>query len=196
MSLTVLAFVAALALAPAPAAEALLAAARDGRAQRVSEILRKGTDPDASDAGGQTALMEASGAGHEGVVLLLLEAGAKIDARDRLGLTPLDRALRSEKPGVVRLLLDRGAVGSGKSPGDLVCVKRWLSQGYCGPIEKLQSGRYWIRVDRLDGCEKGCAADPACFPGDSPLDTGALGRRLLIPASCFTQTYPGSGRQH
>lgn len=78
----------------------------------VRELLLCGTDVDAVDADGSTALHVAAGMAHVEVVELLLLGGAMVDVRDADGCAPLHRALRSRRNGmwdVVELLRVHGA---------------------------------------------------------------------------------------
>ena len=62
-----------------------LGAVREGNGEAVAEMLGEGTDVDATDAVGTTALMLAAIAGSEGIAKILVDkGGADIDARDRI----------------------------------------------------------------------------------------------------------------
>lgn len=83
-------------------------AARAGDAAVLKAALQAGARVDASDAGGQTALMLAAREGHPELVQLLLKAGAQPDGRDG-PMTPLGAAsIRGHTP-VIQLLLRSGA---------------------------------------------------------------------------------------
>jgi ankyrin repeat protein len=178
---------------PSPAPPALLLeAARTGDKARVRALLASGTDVNASNGAGVTSLMVAAAAGHAGVVAALTDAGADLDQRDRLGRTALDRALAAGQDDVVRFLRARGAVGSGKSPGDTVCVERWAGSGFCGVIENADPARLRVRVTQVTGCADGCTADTSCSEGRE-VDASSVGERLWVSRSCLTRTFPGSG---
>jgi ankyrin repeat protein len=157
-------------------------------------LLQAGADVDASNADGLTPLMAASQAGHLGAVSVLVEAGADLDQRDRLGRTALDLALVEGREDVGRLLRARGATGSGKSPGDTVCVERWTRDGFCGVIESVDPARLRVRITRVTGCGAGCDADAACS-GGREIDPSSLGEHLWVSRSCLTRTFPGSGSE-
>jgi len=167
----------------------LVAAATAGRAQQVRDLLRAGAHPDAADRSGWTALHEAARRGDLTLAQLLLDAGANPDLRSRGRGTALDVAERNGQTELAKLLRARGARGSGKSKGDTVCVRPWAGDGYCGTIEALDPTRVQLKVTRLVGCERGCAAEAACSNG-RPVGAGgiAVGDALWVPFSCLTHT--------
>ena len=87
----------------------LIAAIRDGDAARVSALIAKGADVNATDANRSTPLMQAAAAAPPEVARLLLEKGANIAAKDKSGFTPLLVAAYSGHVATVQLLLDKGA---------------------------------------------------------------------------------------
>lgn len=84
-------------------------AAMDGDLDRVTSLLRKGSDPNLRDSAGYTALHYASRSGHLHVCTFLLESGACPSPRTPGGATPLHRAAYRGHLPVVRLLLRHGA---------------------------------------------------------------------------------------
>jgi hypothetical protein len=71
----------------------LLKAARNGQADKVTELLGKGAPVDAKDKKQRTPLMQAADNGHAEVVRLLIEKGADADLRDRDGWTAFGLAI-------------------------------------------------------------------------------------------------------
>lgn len=183
-------FAAALGLALAGPAPDLILAVRAGDAARVHMLLRAGRDVDASAPGGWTALMEASQRGDEALARVLLDAGADPDARDRTNGTALDVAEQSGHPALARLLRQRGARGSGKSRGDVVCVRRWAGEGFCAGVEAAEPTRYRLRVLRVVGCAQGCPADAECSAGRDVGGAGGLAAddTLWVRSWCLTHT--------
>jgi ankyrin repeat protein len=173
------------------AGRALLDAARAGEVKKVKALVTAGADVNAADGAGTTPLMAASAAGQTFALAALADAGADLDLRDRLGRTALDLALAAGNEDAVRLLRRRGARGSGKSPGDIVCVERWSGRGFCGTIERVEPVHFTVRVTRVTGCADGCPADEACSDGQE-IDPAQVGRVLRVSASCLTRTFPGS----
>jgi ankyrin repeat protein len=85
-------------------------AARRGDAGAVRELLRAGSDVNAAQADGMTALHWASQRGDAEVARMLLYAGARHDAVTRNGnYTPLHLAARSGRAAVIPVLLQAGA---------------------------------------------------------------------------------------
>lgn len=71
----------------------------------IQKLLREGTDPDAGDEYGNTALHEvATWGGGPAIVETLLRAGADPVAVNNLGETPAQRALRRNKRGVAQTI--------------------------------------------------------------------------------------------
>ena len=102
--------------APPPAAEPpeangrdLIDAARRGDAAVVEALLGAGTDVDATEGDGSTALLWASHRDDADTARRLLDAGAAVDAANDLGATPLWAASQNGSAGLVGLLLKAGA---------------------------------------------------------------------------------------
>jgi ankyrin repeat protein len=100
--------------APPPAArqyqnlsKPLLAAIRDGDHATVESLLEQGTEVDARNGVGDTALMQATLNADTEIMQLLLQHGADVNARSVYGATALLRAVHDSNK--VKLLLDRGA---------------------------------------------------------------------------------------
>jgi uncharacterized protein (DUF924 family) len=80
-----------------------------GDADAVRDLLRRGTDVDARDRHGQTALMLAAHAGHRDVVAALIEHRAALDVTGKFGLSALMLAVVAGHPEAARLLARAGA---------------------------------------------------------------------------------------
>lgn len=165
-------------------------AAQQGDVVLVRRLLRVGVDPDTADGNGRTAVVAAAAAGQAAVVKELVKAGADPDLRDREWGTALDAAGRHGHDEVVRVLREAGARGSGKSPGDTVCVRPWSGQGFCGQVEAVQGSRTRLRLGRIVGCADGCAPMAECSEGRpvggaSPSALG-VGDDLWLRGECLT----------
>lgn len=88
---------------------ALSVAASTGLTETVKVLLSIGTDADAPDESGNTALKAAACGGYAAVVKTLLAAGADVNARGGDNSTPLMYAAMTGRSDVVRMLLDAGA---------------------------------------------------------------------------------------
>jgi ankyrin repeat protein len=84
-------------------------AVRRGDAQAVRELLQAGTDVDARDRHGQTALMLAAHRGYGEITALLVEAGADLNVAAKYNLTALMLAIVAGHAPVARLLIRAGA---------------------------------------------------------------------------------------
>ncbi len=87
----------------------LVRAVKVGDCEQVAQLLAVGTDPDARDGGGRSALWWAAISGHCDLVTTLLESGANPQLRDDHGDSPLRVATKKGHTEVVRLLLAAGA---------------------------------------------------------------------------------------
>jgi ankyrin repeat protein len=84
-------------------------AARRGDLRAVRAALAAGTDPDARDRYGQTALMLAAYAGQDEVVAALVAAGARLDVTAKYGLSALMLAILGGHVEIARALRSAGA---------------------------------------------------------------------------------------
>jgi ankyrin repeat protein len=80
-----------------------------GDTAAVTAFLAAGIDPNARDAGGNSALMNAAAGGHVEVVRLLVANGARVNVTNARGMTPLAAAILNDHTNVVALLLDARA---------------------------------------------------------------------------------------
>ena len=84
-------------------------AARRGSIDQLQRLSASGTDIDARDRYGQTAMMLAARAGHAKVVEWLVEHGAALDHMAKYGLSALTLAVIGGHTEVVRILAAAGA---------------------------------------------------------------------------------------
>jgi hypothetical protein len=87
----------------------LIASAKKGNAQQVSESVKAGADVNSRDEFGATALMWGALRGYHDVVAVLLSLKADPNLQDTRGQTALHRAAMRGKSDIVKLLLDSGA---------------------------------------------------------------------------------------
>lgn len=84
-------------------------ASLNGQLSAVLYLLEKGSDINAPDQDGRTALIYAAYNGHTEIVKKLIEKGADVNLRDNYGRTALMMAASGAFPETVRLLLDHSA---------------------------------------------------------------------------------------
>jgi ankyrin repeat protein len=91
------------------AAATLASAAREADVTEVRKLIAAGSDVNAPEADGSTALLWAAHQGSPEIVSLLLEAGADPNAANSFGVTPLLEASRYGDAATVEALLEGGA---------------------------------------------------------------------------------------
>ena len=84
-------------------------AARAGNIEELDRLLSEGSDIDALDEHGQTALMIAETPGHSAVARFLIGRGAKLNHTAKFRLTALMLAVLNVHVDIVRALVDAGA---------------------------------------------------------------------------------------
>jgi ankyrin repeat protein len=91
------------------ASASVAAAARDADVAEVKKLLAAGSDVNAAEADGTSALLWAAHQGSPELVSVLLGAGADPNAANNFGVTPLLEASRYGDAATVKALLDGGA---------------------------------------------------------------------------------------
>jgi ankyrin repeat protein len=120
-----------------PRVDELQWAAGQGNRALVSRLLDGGSEVNAVDSNGWTALHRAADAGHDESVQLLLERGANVNARTPDGQTALHRAAIKGHDDTVRVLLAGNAdVHARTTSGATVLM---LAAGHAEVIESLNA---------------------------------------------------------
>jgi ankyrin repeat protein len=87
----------------------LMRASAKGDLETVKKLLNEGSDVNAADNNGRTALHEAAWGGKTDVVKLLIEKGVSVNAADSSGYTAIMRAAEEGHAAVVAQLIQAGA---------------------------------------------------------------------------------------
>jgi len=90
-----------------PDSEAYFRLASKGRAQRMSDMIQAGMNPDTQDSNGRTAIHLAAAAGHVAVVEVLLASGATLSMRDADGWTPMRDAVENGHHLILRTIINK-----------------------------------------------------------------------------------------
>ena len=170
---------------------ALLNAAAAGHVEVVQALIDAKVDLNATDPSGLSALIAAARRGDVDMARVLLSAGADSNPSHRAYGTALEIAERNGDQTLVALLRAHGARGAGKSVGDLVCVRPWKGQGYCGTVTAVAGLRWTLRVTRIVGCEQGCAADPCSMGrtvGGAKAGSVQVNDEMHVEGACLTHT--------
>jgi SH3/ankyrin repeat-containing protein len=80
-----------------------------GSAEKVTELLEKGADPNFHDDHGDTPATIAAATDDVEMITCLVSGGAHLDFRSKDGLTPVHKAAVCGKSRVLRKMLDLGA---------------------------------------------------------------------------------------
>ena len=94
------------------ASASVVSAARDADVEEVRKLIAAGSDVNAPEPDGTSALLWAAHQGSPELVALLLEAGASPNAANNFGVTPLLEASRYGDVATIKALLDGGADAS------------------------------------------------------------------------------------
>ena len=98
-----------------------------GDTAAVEALIAKGTDVNAKNNYGWTALSHAARAGNAELVKLLLVHGADVNTRDQSGWTPLMRAAMKGHAETVRILLEHGAAVNDQEQGEDWTALHWAA---------------------------------------------------------------------
>jgi hypothetical protein len=161
-----------------------------GKIEAVRALLAAKTDVNAKSWAGKTPLIEAAALGRADSAKLLIDAGADLNADQRGWGTALETAERSGHKQVAEMLRRAGARTFGRSVGDMVCVRPWGGDGYCGTVLAVDKTKYQIRVTEVVGCKNGCPAKTECSAGRSVGGAGGIrvGDEIDAVSWCLTHT--------
>jgi len=137
IALTATLFVAPPALADSALDRSLFEASMHRVPERVSELLKKGANPNFEDEFGVTSLINAALRGNLRTAVLLLDAGARVDEDGRNGCTALTWAARNGQIRMIELLLDRGAEIDVRDLGHLTPLIRGAWNGQREAVDLL-----------------------------------------------------------
>jgi ankyrin repeat protein len=168
---------------------ALLNAADAGHMEVVYALIDAKVDLNATDRNGLSALIAAARRSDVDMARVLLSAGADPNLGHRAYGTALEIAERNGEQGLITLLRAHGARGAGKSVGDVVCVRLWKGQGYCGTVTAVAGLRWTLRVTRIVGCAQGCAPDPCSLGrtvGGDQAGSVQVNDEMRVEGACLT----------
>jgi ankyrin repeat protein len=117
----------------------LIEAIKAADAAEIRRLVKAGTDVNAHEVDGTTALHWAVRMGEPATVELLLRAGANANAVNRYHIAPLSVASTSGQAGIVRLLLDAGADVKMAAPGGETALMSAARAGSLEAVELLAS---------------------------------------------------------
>jgi len=118
---------------------ALIQAAGKNDLTQVQNLLEQGTDVNAKDDNGVTALMMASVMGHVEVVKRLLDKGADVSAKDNDGVTALTGTSFEGHFDVAKLLVEKGADVNIKSKDGDTALMAGSAKGHTKIVELLKA---------------------------------------------------------
>ena len=121
----------------AAAGTPLIDAVKREDAAAVNALLDRGTEVDAAEADGTTALHWAAQRGDAAIVALLLDAGANASAANRFKVTPLELAANNGNAEIVTRLLDAGADANARSREGQTPLMSAALNGRVGAVDAL-----------------------------------------------------------
>jgi len=121
----------------AVAADGLVQAAGRGDFATVRDLLRRGTDINATDADGTTALHWAVRADDLETADALVRAGASVGIAARLGVTPIYLAAENGNAAMIRRLLDAGADAKARDASGDTALMAAVRAGSRGAVAVL-----------------------------------------------------------
>jgi Ankyrin repeats (3 copies) len=168
----------------------LMDAVKADRIEAVRMLIGAGADVNAISASGRTPLVEAAEFGRIDSAQLLIASGADINASQRGWGSPLEAAERMGHNDLAATLRRAGARSSGRSVGDMVCVRPWQGDGYCGEVVEVNKTSFRIRVTEIVGCDGGCQAKADCSASRvvGGADGVQVGDEITTVSWCLTHT--------
>lgn len=127
------------------------AAAYEGDFKAVESALARGTDVNARDHHGATALIYAAMQGNAETVRALIAHGAEVNAIDKLGRTPLMQAARFHQREAVKALLDAGAQVNQKNEDGTTALLENAPHDTGDTLEVLLAAGAEVNVQDADG---------------------------------------------
>ena len=124
---------------PAMSDAEFLALCKNGDAIKVQEAIMNGTNVNAKDNDGWTALMQAAFYGHTATAELLLQKGAYVNAKDTADMTALMLAAWNGNTATAELLLQKGAYVNAKDNYGRTALMLAAYNGHTATAELLRS---------------------------------------------------------
>ena len=131
--------------------EALIEAAGKNDLTQVQSLLEKGTDVNAGDDKGVTALMIASVMGHVEVVKLLLNNGADVNVKTGTGSAALTLASVMGHLDATKLLLEKGADVNAKDGDGVTALMGTAFEGHLDVAKLLVEKGADVNIKSRDG---------------------------------------------
>lgn len=125
--------------------------AEEGDSEAVIDALRNGSDVDARDEKGDTALMKAAYGGHSDMVKSLIQEGWNVYAGNIRGHTALTYAAWQGNDDIVRLLVDIGAAIDARTKAGDTALTLSAFRGHVGVVQILIDNNADIEAENSDG---------------------------------------------